>query len=197
MTLTRLGQVKYGGVEVNFRDDLHQAEALARAVPRGEGAAVPALAPAKIHLEAAAGDPAELTGTLVGREASTATTVLVAAGSKGERRAPRTLECYLEACQASPRLGLLEAWDDLNRGLLQASTHLGDRRAPAPVRAEAAVRFLVDRGWLNGVEGQLIDRLRRISDLVAGRQGPPVILDDARRFVELVVPLIQRVAGLI
>ena len=80
--------------------------------------------------------------------------------------------------------------------MVHASTVLGDRRAPAPLRVDAAARFLVDRGWIGGVEGHLIDRLRLLADRVERNEGTPIDPDDARRFVQLATPLIARVAAL-
>ena len=153
--------------------------------------------PAKIHLEVAAGDNTELAGTMVAREASTATTVLVAAGSKSEPKSRRSLEACLKVCEGSPRVGVLEVWDDLSQALVQAAIRLGDRRAVGAVRVESAVRFLVDRGWLGSGEGELVERLRRLSDVVERGEGPVLTSEDARRIVGLVVPLTHRVANLI
>jgi len=196
LALGRLGQVKYGAVEVNFREDLHEAEALARSAARLDPPVAPHPLP-KINLEVAPDEAAELVGTMVGREASTATTVLVTAGAKSGPRSRRDLDSYLQLCQKSPRVGVLEAWDELSQALIHAATQLGDRRAIAPVRVESALRFLVDRGWLTNVEGRLVDRLERLSDLVERREGPPMAPEDARRFVELIVPLVHRVANLV
>ena len=192
----RLGQVKYGGVEVNFRADLREAEALARtAIPADSSDGSPSTP--RISLEAAPADATELPGMLVSREASTATTVMVAAGVRPEPNSPRNLDAFHKRCRDSPRLGVLEAHDDLGRAILLAAARLGDRRLPGPIRAESAARFLVDRGWLNGTQGQLIDRLNRLGTLVEHGAGPPLTADDARRYVDLVVPLLDRLGGLV
>ncbi len=193
--LTRLGQFKYGGVEMTFRDDLRDAETLARAVPATPSSSDNAQ-PLRVQLEVGANDAAELVGTLVGHETSTATTVLVASPVRAEPRPGRSVEAFLRLCGESPREGILEAWADLRNVLIQAAATLGDRRAPAPVRVEGAVRFLVDRGWINTVEGQLVERLRGLASQVEHRAGAPVSLEDARRFVELAVPILIRVAAL-
>lgn len=195
MALGRLGQFKYGGVELTFRDDLRQAETLARSIPRPE-INPPSTTRPKVTLEAAAANAAELAGTMVAHDESTATTVVVAAGGKADPRPRRNLESYWQVCQVSPRLGVLEVWDELKLVLVQVSTAVGDRRAPAPTRAEAAARFLVERGWLTSGEGQLIERLRLMANQVEPHDGLPVMIDDARRFVELAVPLIDRVLSL-
>ena len=195
MALGRLGQLKYGGVELTFREDLRQAETLARSIPRPEINPGPANRP-KITFETDTGNATELAGTMVAHDGSTATTVAVAAGGKNEPRQRRSLDSYWKVCQVSPRLGVLETWDELKQVLVQVSSAVGDRRVPAPIRLEAAVRFLVERGWLTSDEGQLIERLRLMANQVEPRDGTPVMIDDARRFVELAVPLIDRVTGL-
>ncbi len=199
MAMGRLGQVKYGAMEVTFREDLREAEALAEAVPRVEASAAPS-PPLKINLEIAPDDAAELVGTLVSRGTALSDavppTVLVASPSKFDARSTRSQESLLRLCEDSPREGILEAWGELTRVLIHSSTILGDRRTPAPLRVETAVRFLVERGWLNGVEGQLVERLRSLGGHVERGEGPPISIDDARRFVGLAMPLIGRVAAL-
>ena len=199
LAMGRLGQVKYGAMEVTFREDLRKAEALAQAVPRVDAPATPT-PPLKINLEIAPDEGAELVGTLVGHEVSTlnptATNVLVASQQKADPRSVRGAESLLRLCERSPREGILETWGELSRVLIHASAILGDRRSPAPLRVETALRFLVERGWLNSVEGQLVDRLRSLADQVERFERPPVALDDARRFIELAMPLINRVVSL-
>ena len=196
MALGRLGQVKYGAMELTFREDLRQAEALARLVPQSSPAAGPgASAPGKVQFEAEAADASELQGTMVGHETSPETTVIVA-GAKPEVRAGRDRDSFLHACLESPRLGIIGAWDELGRLMIRAAVHLGDRRARTPLGTEAALKFLVDRGWLGAVEGKIVDRLRRIADEVHHREGPPITLDEAQRYVELAFPVIERIAHL-
>lgn len=200
MALGRLGQVKYGGMEVLFREDLRQAEALARASAPAQAAATPAVggasAPASIVHEAAAADTSELAGTLVGFETSTDVAPALVARPRHEWRSNRDLESLLATCEGAPREAVLDAWEELRRALVHASTVLGDRRAPAPLRADAAARFLVDRGWIGSVEGHLIDRLRLLADRVERHEGAPIDPDDARRFVQLAAPLIARIVAL-
>ena len=193
--LARLGQFKYAGLEMTFRDELRDAETLARAIPRPEVHLDTASA-AKVQLEVAPDTGTDLGGTLVSAEGLTTTSVLVASPTRTESADLRQGAPVHRVWGDTPRSGVLKSWDELRRGLLQAATHLGDRRAPAPVRVEGAVRFLVERGWVSGVEGQLIERLRALAEQVEGDVGTPVSRDEARRFVDLAVPLIGRIGGL-
>ena len=193
--LGRLGQFKYAGVEMTFRDDLRDAETLAHALPETSAAADLTQA-ARVQLEVGASEATEIMGTMVGHETTTMTTVLVASPVRGEPRPGRSIESFLRLCGESPREGILEAWADLRATLIRAAALLGDRRSPAPVRVEGAIRFLVDRGWINSIEGRLVERLRGMAGQIEGRDGTPVSFEDARRFVELVVPMIGRVGSL-
>lgn len=195
LAMGRLGEVKYGGMEVTFREDLRQAETLARVVPRAD-ASSDSSSPAKIQLEIASGEASDLGGTLVGHEMSTATTILSTSHSKADPRSVRTLDSFFRLCEESPGEGVLETWGELSRVLIHASTILGDRGAPAPLRVETALRFLVERGWLNSAEAELVERLRSLNNQVERREGPPPSRDDARRFVELAGSMIQRVVSL-
>ena len=190
--LARLGQFKYAGLEMTFRDELRDAETLARAIPRPE-VHLDTAPGARVQWEVAADSATELVGTLVSPEALTSPSVVVAAPTRDESRPERRAVPLHRVWGNSPRAGVIETWGELQRGLLQAASHLGDRRAPAPVRVEGAVRFLVERGWISGVEGQLVERLRTLAEQVDRQDGPPVSRDDARRFVDLAVPLLGRI----
>ena len=193
--LARLGQFKYAGLEMTFRDELRDAETLARAIPRPEVHLDTAPA-ARVLLEVGTDAANELVGTLVSPEGPTSTSVVVASPTRDESRSAGRTAPVHRIWGNSPRRGVIETWGELQRGLLQAASHLGDRRAPAPVRVEGAVRFLVERGWISGVEGQLVERLRTLAEQVEAHDGPPVSRDEARRFVDLAVPLIGRIAEL-
>ena len=193
--LARLGQFKYAGLEMTFRDELRDAETLARAIPRPEVHLDTAPA-ARVQLEVGTDAASELVGTLVSPETPTSISVLVATPTRDESRSPRQPAPVHRIWGNSPRAGIIETWGELQRGLLQAASHLGDRRAPAPVRVDGAIRFLVERGWISGVEGQLVERLRALAEQVEGHDRPPVSHDEARRFVDLAVPLIGRIGGL-
>ena len=195
LAMGRLGEVKYGGMEVTFREDLRQAETLARAVPRAN-AADSSSSPSKIQLEIASDQASDLAGTLVGQETSPATTILSTSHSKPDPRSARTLDSFFRLCEESPREGVLETWGELSRVLIHASTVLGDRRTPAPLRVETALRFLVERGWLNSAEAELVERLRSLNNQVERREGSLPSRDDARRFVELAGSMIHRIISL-
>lgn len=193
MAVGRLGQVKYAGMEVNFREEIRLAEDLARSAGQAEAAVAPApAAPVAIVHESAEGDASELPGTLIGRDTTLGSTMLVAPGPRPEAKPDRDADSLRRLCLDSPRLAILEAWDDLGHAAARAVTALGDRRSGTPVRAESAARFLVDRGWLNGAQGRLVDRLRQIAARAERGEGPAATPDDARRYVDLVLPLLDR-----
>lgn len=168
--LARVGRVKYRDVEVTFRDDLRQAEVLARSVP----------AQGRLVLEVEPGGPGpDFGGAIIG----------------GLAPVPRP-EGLDRLAARSPRDAVLEAWSAVGKALLKAAATLGDRRAPAPTRAEDAARFLADRGWLAGPEAQLVESLRRLRDRVADHDDLVPSAEEARRFVDLALPLAARVEKL-
>lgn len=193
--LTRLGEFKYAGVEMTFRDDLRDAEVLAGAIPNASSPPEPTPA-ARVQLEVGLSDSTELAGTLVGHEAATATTVLIAGPPKSHSRATPTIDRLREISGHAPRDGVRETWAELQQTLLSAAAGVGDRRAPAPVGVEGAIRFLIERGWINSIEGQLIDRLHRLAEVVDRRDSPPIAPDEARRFVSLAAPILLRLIGI-
>jgi hypothetical protein len=169
--IARIGQLKYRDVEVTFRDDLHKAEALARSIP----------AQPRAILEAESGSSAPmLGGEIIG-------------GLKPVSPIRDELD---RLASKSPREAVLEAWSMVGQALIKASSKLGDRRAPAPIRAEDASRYLIDRGWLAGPEAQLVERLRVLRDKVAHAEEIAPSVDEARRFVELALPLVSRIETL-
>jgi hypothetical protein len=169
--IVRLGSVKYREVEVTFRDDLHQAEVLARSIP----------AKPKVMLEIESGSSApRLGGEIIGD--------LKPAGPIHQGIDRLT--------SRSPRDAVLEAWAMVGQALIKSASALGDRRAPAPLRPEDAARYLIDRGWLAGPEAQLIVRLRMLRDRVANAREITLSADDARRFVELALPMVSRIETL-
>ncbi|WP_435007286.1 hypothetical protein P12x_004620 [Tundrisphaera lichenicola] len=172
--LGRIGRVKYRDVEVTFREDLRQAESLARSIP-SQG---------RVILEAdSTGLVASPQGEIIGdRRPALA-------------RHPEQDRIERMAAQ-SPLDAMIEAWSVVGQSLMKAASNLGDRRAPAPLRPEDASRYLVDRGWLVGPEAHLVERLRMIRDrLVQGDLLTPTP-DEARRFVNLAFPLASRIEAL-
>lgn len=194
LALNRLGQVKYAGMELNFRDEIRRAEALAQAAFAVDPGGRPEATPRVVH-EAAAGDASELPGTLLGGESSTTTTVLVAGGTRPQPHAPRSHDALVRLCHDSPRLGVMEAWDELDRAIAGAAARLGDRRPGG--QADGSVRFLVGRGWLPAAHVQLVDRLRRLAVQVEQDDARPPSADEARRYLDLVTPLLDRLGGLV
>jgi hypothetical protein len=169
--IARIGHLKYRDVEVTFRDDLQKAEALARSIP----------SPPRVVLEAESGSSApKLGGEIIG-------------GHKPASPIQGELD---RLASLSPREAVLEAWSIVGQALIKASSKLGDRRAPAPIRAEDASRYLIDRGWLAGPEAQLVDRLRALRDKVAHTEEIAPSVDEARRFVELSLSLVSRIETL-
>jgi len=181
----RVGQFKYRDLEVTFREELRQAETLARALPT----AAPLMASSpggRVVLEAETSEPPELGGVILAEPK----------GPTG-RPAPAIGRDALDRLAArSPRDAVLESWAAVGHALVKAAATLGDRRAPAPTRAEDAARFLVDRGWLAGPEARLVDRLRALRDRAADPHDPDPGPDEARRYVDLAWPLAARIEAL-
>jgi len=173
LALARIGQVKYRNLEVSFRDDLRQAEALARSIP----------AKGRVVLEVESASVAELGGGIIG-EFRPATV------------RPDVSDSLARLAAKSPRDAVLESWAIAGQALVRVATTLGDRRAPAPTRADDAARYLVDRGWLAGPEAQLVEQLRMIRDRVAHLDELAPSPDEARRFVDLALPLAARIEAL-
>jgi len=170
----RVGHVKYREVEVSFRDDLRQAEALARSIPT-QGRVV-------LEVEPGESGPS-LGGPIIG-----------GLGPAAPRHQSHDGLDLLAA--RSPRDAVLDAWASVGQALLKAAVTLGDRRAPAPLRADSAARYLVDRGWLAGPEAQLVERLRMLHDRMAQVDDLIPSADEARRFVELALMLACRIESL-
>lgn len=174
--LGRVGHVKYQDLEVTFRDEIRKAEALAASVPS-------APAKPKVSLElVAASDAPDLGGQ-----------ILAAKPLKAEGGGSR--ERLVRLASFSPREAVLSAWDEVSQMLLKVAVAQGDRRSPASLRAEDAARFLVDRGWITANEAQLIDRLRVLCERVVHRDDAPSP-DEARRFVDLALPVVARLEAL-
>ena len=165
--IARIGHLKYRELEVSFGGELKQAEALARSAP----------APGRMVLEVEPGSPAP--------------TVC------GEPRPVSPVQGELQRLASrSPRAAVLEAWSAVGQALVKAAAKLGDRRAPAPLRAEDACRYLIDRGWLTGPDAQLVERVRALRDKVAHAEDVTPTADEARRFVDLALPLVGRIEAL-
>lgn len=188
LALDRLARLKYGAMELTFRDDLREAEALARCLPPPPGSADRPEPGATVRFEVAAPDANAAPETLG--------TLLVDAGAEGRAVARPARD------RRSPRDAIRRAWDDLAHAVVEVAARLGDRREPDPGRPTPALRFLVDRGYLSGDEGRLVDRLRRLADRADridpadGHDGPAPGRAEAERFAALAGPVRDRLLGL-
>lgn len=190
--LGRLGHVKYRDLEVNFRDDLRQAEVLAQAIPAVVGPAPApalALAPGRVRLEAAEAGGEDDLGGMILADPHVPT-------ARHEPPAARGRGAFDRLAARSPRDAVLDAWSEVSQALIRSATALGDRRAHAPVVAEDAARALADRGHLPGPEARLVERLHALRDRAARGDDHPPTADDARRYVDLALPLAARIATL-
>ena len=171
----RLGQLKYRDLEVTFRDDLHQAEELARSIPSPAPRAA-------IMLEVDVDEAKPLVGRLIGGTSTPPTMT------------PESRESLLDLAARAPREAVETAWGLVGRALVRSAKASGDRRASAGLaNSDVAARYLVDRGRLTGVEGVLIRLLRTLRDRSARLDQPPPSPDEARRFVELATKMASRI----
>ena len=173
--LGRVGQFRYRDLEVTFRADLHQAETLARSIPES-----PSKSP--ILLEIDPGEAKTLGGHLIGD--------LSSSDASFEDR-----EALEKLAARSPRKAIEEAWNVAGRALVRAAQALDDRRTKGLSHPDAAVRFLVDRGWLAGPEAFLVGLLRALKDRAARADEPPPSTDEARRYVDLALGVASRIAS--
>jgi hypothetical protein len=171
--LGRVGQFKYRDLEVSFREDLHQAEELARSIP-----APPPRS--SIMLEAETGEAKPLMGQLIGDI------------SPPPPSPPEDREALLKLAARTPREAIEAAWGLVGRALVRVATAHGDLRAPVHANPDLAVRHLVDRGRLAGVEGMLVRLLRTLRDRSARLDQPSPSREEARRFVDLAWKLASR-----
>ena len=153
----RVGQVKYRDLELTFRDDLRQAEALAKSIPP--------LPPSKNApvLEVDVHEGKTLTGHLIGDYPAI--------------ESPTTT--------GSTREAIDDAWKGVVRALLRAATVPGDRRASSHLDPAVAARVLVDQGRLPATGSLLVAHLRALRDRANRPDEPDPSADDARRFGEL------------
>jgi hypothetical protein len=173
----RLGQLKFRELEVTFREDLRQAEALAQSIP---GSPKLAPVPGRVLLEADEDSGPTLGGTMiVGGGASPEE---ISRDEGKDRPAPR-----------SPREAIAGAWADLGAALVRAASSLADRKSPAPTRPADAARFLSGRGWLVGDEARLFVVLEQLRERADHYDGVAIGPDEARRFVELSSRLTARI----
>ena len=112
----RLGRVKYRDLELTFREDLRQAEALARTIPIANSGG--ASTPGRVLLEGDSTPGPTLGGAMIVAAMSTDTK------TKG-KPAP-------VPASPSPRESIFLAWDELGQALIQAAARLGGRRSPVP-----------------------------------------------------------------
>ncbi len=181
--LGRVGQFKYRDLELTFRDDLRQAEQLARSVAPPP---TPTPTPTKggsVVLEVAAEPAKELSGRLI-----------VAPASSHE--VEDDAESPLNLVDRSPREAVEAAWTILQTALARATSSLGDRRATGPTNPDIAARFLVSRGHLAGPEALLVGLLRTLRDRARRLDQPAPSAEDARRFVNLALPFASKIGQL-
>ena len=177
---SRLGRVKYRDLELTFREDLRQAEALARTIPAVAAAAL-APAPGQVILEGDTTPGPNLGGAMI--VAAMPTDPSAKGKGKDATVAP------------SPREMISQAWEELVQTLIRAAARVGGRRTPAPSRADDAVLYLTGRGWLSVDESRLFAGLSKLRDQVDQLDGAVIGVEEARRFVEAAKRLTARVAS--
>lgn len=155
--LGRVGQFKYRDLELTFRDDLRQAEQLARSVPPPASAVK-----GSIVLEVAPEETKELVGRLIVSPSSAGASIALA-----------------------PREAVAAVWERVARALVRATSAEGDRQASGLTNPDVAARFLVDRGRLPAPELLLVGLLRTMKDRAADLREATPSAEDARRYVEL------------
>jgi hypothetical protein len=170
--LGRVGRFKYRDLEVSFREDLHQAEELARSIP-----APPPSSPVVLEIET--GEAKPLVGQLIGE--------ISPPPSPLEGR-----ETLLNLAARSPREAVETAWGLVGRALVRVAAAHGDFRASGHSNPDLAVRYLVDRGRLADVEVMLVRLLRTLRDRSARLDQPSPSRDEARRFVDLAWKMASR-----
>ena len=186
-SLGRLGQVKYRDLEVTFRDDLRHAEALAQAIPAIAGPTITPLL-GRVNLEAnPVGGEDDLGGVILADPQSS--------GGLADPAATQARDALDRLAARSPRDAVLEAWSEIGQALVKSATRLGDRRAPAPTRAEDAARFLADRGWLPAPMARLVEKLRALRDRALADHRAPTT-DEALRYLDLALPVAAKIARL-
>ena len=174
--LGRMGQFKYRDLEMTFRDDLRQAEQLARAIP-------PPAPKEAVVLEVAHDEARELGGRLI----VSPTCSEAPAGSASPA---------IEPAGRPPRESIESAWSVVTRALNKATSAEGDRRASGLTNPDVAARFLVDRGRLGGPEALLVGLLRTLRDRSNRLDQPPPSAEDARRFADLAHRVASRIEEL-
>ena len=133
--LGRVGRFKYRDLEVTFRDDLHQAEELARSIPAP-------LPKAPIVLEVDVDEAKPLVGRLIGETSTPSSST------------PDKREALLELAARAPRDAVEAGWGLVGRALVRAAKASGDRRASSGLaNSDVAARYLVDRGRLTTSKG--------------------------------------------
>jgi hypothetical protein len=164
--LGRVGWFKYRDLELSFRDNLHNAEEVARSIP-----AAPASKPTILELDA--GVPPMLTGGFL--------------GDLSQRAIPST-----DVAARTPRDVVESAWGEVCNTLVQAATGLGDQRVSGLEDPDVASRFLIERGALPKPEAMLVGLLRNLRE--RARLDPrPLSADDARRYVDLARKVAARI----
>jgi hypothetical protein len=171
--LGRIGQVKYRDLELTFRDDLRQAEQLARSIP-------PPAAKGTVVLEVATDEAKPLVGRLI---VSPSPSEGLSAGA----------ESPAGPAGRSPREAVEAAWGAVALTLARTSKAEGDRRAPASMNPTLAARSLVDRGRMAQAEGLLVGLLRTLRDRAVNPNLPSPSAEDARRFVDLASRVASRI----
>ena len=121
VALGRIGQVKYRDLELTFREDLHNAEQLARSIP-------PAAGKASVLLEVADDESRPLVGRLI-----------VSPSPSEESRSDSTAPVAMDLGQ--PREAIEAAWVHLTRSLARSSKR---KKSPASTnpKVDAVVSLL-------------------------------------------------------
>jgi hypothetical protein len=178
----RLGRVKYRDLELTFREELRQAEVLARslpAAPPADSMVVPAVG--QPLLEAAKNEGPSLTGSMI------VSAMPNEPDAKGRGMMPSDT--------MSPRESILAAWWELGQALIRVAAKVGDRRSPTPERADDAFRFLAKSGRLNPDEIRLYEGLAKLRDQLDRLDGASIGPDESRKFIGAASRLLSRVVS--
>ena len=171
--LGRVSQFKFRGVELTFREDLRQAEELARSLPP-----LPSSDSKILELGPAQTQP--LGGQLISHF------------WPSNSRANEPHEALVEVAERSPRQAVEEAWSFVHRALIRVAIGVSDRLGHGHSDTDAAVRYLVDQARLVSGEAKLVGLLRRLSDRARLDPTPPST-EEARRFVDLALPFAREI----
>lgn len=209
MAMGRLGQLRYQGLEISFREDLRQAETLA-----SMGTSINANA--GLHSKSPSTqfgtleiDPSQDVATsqmpLISpmsplesseQRSSTHPTLPSAEGSGRSSEEESRIQLSLDRMsRKEPRRACLTAWANLTRTIHETAARCGNRR-DGQISVEIDAKFLKDRGWLSTSDGRLMEQLIGLAEQVEeGDRGMPSPAN-ARRFIGLITGMIKKMSAI-